>query len=206
VNRSRSFYYSEQQHPTGVSSHQRTGLRRAVFLDRDGTLNMERGYLTDPAELVLYHGAGLAVRQLNSNGWLVVVLTNQSAIGRGLLSVERLEQVQSVLRQELAKADAFYDAFYYCPHIPKDNCDCRKPKPGLLLQAAVDLSIDLSGSFMIGDKLSDIEAGHLAGCKSILVLTGQGKKNQKSKTGVLSVPDSIQDDVLSAVNWIKNNT
>jgi D-glycero-D-manno-heptose 1,7-bisphosphate phosphatase len=178
----------------------------SVFLDRDGTLNIERGYITDPRAIELYPGAAKALRMLNSMGYLTIIISNQSAIGQGLMTTERFEEVNEALWKLLKQSNAYYNAFYYCPHIPSDKCDCRKPKPGLILQAALDLNIDLARSYMIGDKLSDIEAGFASGCKTILVLTGHGEKTwQEIKNGQAPQPDFVANTLHEAVLWIRDS-
>jgi D-glycero-D-manno-heptose 1,7-bisphosphate phosphatase len=158
-------------------------LRPAVFLDRDGVLIEEVGYLADPCQVVLIPGAGPAIASLNRAGIPVVVVTNQAGIARGYLSESRLAEIHGRLEALLAAEGARIDAIYYCPHHPTDGvapyrlqCSCRKPQPGMLLQAATDLGIDLPRSSMIGDKAVDLEAGARAGCRPILVKTGYGRE------------------------------
>lgn len=148
--------------------------RPAAFLDRDGVLNVEVGYLDDPARVRLQWGSAAAVRELNDAGWLVIVVTNQSGVSRGYYTVETVEAIHRELRRRLHAAGARVDAIYYCPHQPDDQCHCRKPEPHMLLEAARSLGVDLAKSWMIGDKASDIEAGQRAGCRTALVLTGYG--------------------------------
>jgi D-glycero-D-manno-heptose 1,7-bisphosphate phosphatase len=155
--------------------------RPAVFLDRDGVLIEEVGYLADPRQVVLIPGAGAAVAAINRAGIPVVLVTNQAGIARGYLSEARLAEIHQRLSALLAEEGGKIDAIYYCPHHPTEGiapyrlqCSCRKPQPGMLLQAATELAVDLPRSTMIGDKLSDLEAGVRAGCRSILVRTGYG--------------------------------
>lgn len=156
-------------------------MKRAVFLDRDGTINEEKDYLHRIEDFVFIPGAVEALRRLHHAGFFLVVVTNQSGVARGYFDLSAVERLHRHLEEELARAGARIDAFYLCPHHPEEgvgdyriDCDCRKGRPGMLLQAARDHDIDLSSSFMIGDKLSDIEAGKAAGCRSLLVLTGYG--------------------------------
>ena len=142
---------------------------RAVFLDRDGTIARDVPYCSRPEDLELLPGVGEAIRLLNEHGFMVVIITNQSGIARGYFTEEMLERIHQKLKNDLAKSGAHVDAIYYCPHHPNDDCNCRKPKPGLALQAAEEHHIDLTRSFFIGDLLQDIEAGHLAGGKTVLV-------------------------------------
>lgn len=155
--------------------------RDAVFLDRDGTLIEEVHYLARPEQVRLIPGAAEAVRRLNHLGVLVVVVTNQAGVARGYFPESRVAEVHAHLAMLLAEQGARVDAFYFCPHHPTEGagayrvaCDCRKPRPGMLLAAARDLDIDLSRSWMIGDKPCDAEAGRAAGCRSVLVRTGHG--------------------------------
>jgi D-glycero-D-manno-heptose 1,7-bisphosphate phosphatase len=178
-------------------------LSRAVFLDRDGTLNIDRGYIVEPSEIELYPNAGAVLQMLNSKGYLVIIISNQSAIGRGLMTEKQFEKVNQAIWDLLRQSNAYYDALYYCPHIPNDKCECRKPKPGLIFQAALDFNSDLSASYVIGDKLSDIEAGQCAGCKTILIRTGFGKESEKAM-GLVN-PDCIQDNLTDALAWISKH-
>ena len=149
--------------------------QKAVFLDRDGTLNRYAGFITRPEQLELLPGAAEGVRAINRSGYLAIVVTNQPVIARGECSFETLQEIHDKLETELGREGAFLDAIYLCPHHPdrgfegerpefKIDCDCRKPKPGLLLRAAQDFNIDLSGSIMIGDGERDVQAGINAGC------------------------------------------
>lgn len=157
--------------------------REAVFLDRDGTLIEEVHYLSEPDQVRLIPGAADAVRKLNDAGVLVIVVTNQAGVARGYFPESRVAAVHERLSALLEECGAKIDAFYYCPHHPTEGigayrvaCDCRKPKPGMLLTAARDFDIDLARSWMIGDKPGDAEAGAAAGCRTILVRTGHGKE------------------------------
>lgn len=155
--------------------------QKAVFLDRDGTVNEEVQYLSSISDFRFIAGVPEALRRLKEAGFLLVVVTNQSGIGRGYYDEVALASLHAHMHAELAVYGASIDACYFCPHHPehalgdyRQECGCRKPLPGMLQQAAEDLGIDLASSFMIGDKLSDIEAGINAGCTSLLVLTGYG--------------------------------
>lgn len=154
--------------------------QKCIFLDRDGTLNVYKGFLTDIEELELIPGTAEALKCINSSEYLAIVITNQPVIARGECSVQELEEIHNKLETLLGKEGAYIDALYYCPHHPdkgfegerpeyKIECGCRKPKPGMLLKAAEDYNIDLSQSIMIGDGKNDMEAGKTAGCQTILV-------------------------------------
>lgn len=155
-------------------------MERAVFFDRDGTLIHDRHYMADPDQVVLLPGAIELLSRLNAQNFLIVVVSNQSGIQRGLITPDQARAVHERFTALLRDAGIQIAAVLYCPHGPEENCDCRKPKAGLLTQAAGNLRIDLTGSYMVGDKLSDCEAGHRAGCRSILI-------DWKGQTG----PDSI---------------
>ncbi len=185
--------------------------RKAIFLDRDGTINVEpnieQGYILHPKEIELNPMAGEAIRVLNDQGILTIVITNQAAIDKKLLSERQFEKINTKLWKELSKSGARYDALYYCPHSPSitPNCCCRKPKPGLIFQAAVDYGINLADSFMIGDKLTDIEAGHLSGCKTILLLSGFGVDSQKKLANYSGErPNFICENLKEAVTWLSS--
>lgn len=148
--------------------------RKAILCDRDGTLVRDVGYLTRPDQVELLTGAAAGLRQLRYYGYLLVIVSNQSGIGRGLVIREQVDLVNRRVQELLADSGCMPDANYYCPHLREDKCDCRKPKPGLLPVAARDLSIDLSRSWMIGDKQIDIEAGRRASCRATLVDSSKG--------------------------------
>ena len=156
--------------------------REAVFLDRDGTIIEEVNYLSSPELVRLIPGAAGAIRTWNDAGVLVVVVTNQAGVARGYFPESRVREVHEHLSELLAEHGAHIDAYFHCPHHPTEGvgeyrvaCNCRKPKPGLLLTASRELDIDLSRSWMIGDKLCDAEAGAAAGCRTMLVRTGHGR-------------------------------
>lgn len=152
-------------------------LRKAVFLDRDGVINKERSdYVKTMEELIILDVAD-PIKKLKDNDFLVVVITNQSAVNRGLTSHQNIEKIHSAIQEYLKKKGTQIDAFYYCPHRPDENCNCRKPKPGLLKKATSDLKIDLKSSWMIGNRDSDMEAAQLVGCKSIKITGNSGLKD-----------------------------
>lgn len=185
--------------------------RPAVFLDRDGTINTEVHYLSRPDQLELLPTVAETISRLNTMGIAVVVVTNQAGIARGYFSELILADVHEHLRQLLSEQNAMLDAIYYCPHHPTEglggyriDCHCRKPKPGMLSQAARELGIDLSRSLMIGDRESDLRAGANAGCCTALVLTGYGEETSKTidlrAHGAIGIFRSIADAVDGWMN------
>ena len=160
---------------------------KAVFLDRDGTIAKDVHYCSRPEDFELFPNTAKAIRLLNEHGFKVMVVTNQSGIARGYFTEEMLANIHEKMKRELAKEGAWVDAIYYCPHHPEDNCECRKPKPKLVLQAAKDFDIDLGQSFVVGDLQMDIELGRVLGCKTILI--------SKDET---TDPDAVASDLLEA--------
>jgi D-glycero-D-manno-heptose 1,7-bisphosphate phosphatase len=180
--------------------------KKAVFLDRDGTINVERESLHKVEDFALLDGATEAIRRLRDAGFLVIVVTNQSGVARGYFGMDEVETLHRHLQSELARIGTQIDAFYICPHHPKEGmgafrceCDCRKGKPGMLLQAAREHGIDLGRSYMVGDKVADVEAGLAAGCHPLLVLTGHGAKEAEALPPgrAETVPD-----LAAAAEWI----
>lgn len=185
-------------------------LKPAVFLDRDGTINEEMGYLNHESRLILLPGAARAIKRLNQAGWPVVVVSNQSGLARGYFSPELLELIHKRLLELLAREGARLDGWYYCPHHQQGqrpelaiDCDCRKPKPGLFKRAAADLSLDLSASVMVGDRLGDIEAARNIGARAVIVLTGYGRGEVEYELPRRPLkPDFIAAGLPEAVDWI----
>jgi D-glycero-D-manno-heptose 1,7-bisphosphate phosphatase len=177
-------------------------MQRAIFLDRDGTLNEEVGYLRSFDQFRLYPDVAAAIRRLNDAGWLTILVTNQSGIARGYLSEGFLHDLHQRLRDELAtQAGARIDAIYFCPHLPP--CECRKPLPGLLLQAASEWPIDLPSSYVIGDRYRDLAAGFAVGAEGILVQTGYGREELAGKYATWDRPPRlIAETLYDAVEWI----
>ncbi|MFN8533266.1 MAG: D-glycero-beta-D-manno-heptose 1,7-bisphosphate 7-phosphatase [Dehalococcoidia bacterium] len=149
-------------------------MKPALFLDRDGTVNVEVNYLNRPEDLVLIDGAAEAIGAAQRFGWAAVVITNQAGVGRGYFSAETLERIHEKLIADLASRGVALDGIYACIHHPNDGCACRKPEPGMILAAADALGIDPLRSWMIGDRATDLDAGRRAGCRTALVLTGYG--------------------------------
>jgi len=182
--------------------------RPAVFLDRDGTLSEERGYI-DRLELIeIFPWTSDAIRLLNRAGFVVVVVTNQSAIGRGIIDLPFLQTVHDAFDRHLARSGARVDRYYYCPHHPDARlpeyrmvCRCRKPGPGMIEQATTELELDPSRSFMVGDRLIDVACGHAAGIRSLLVRSGHSAHTGDAPPG-LSEPDAILNNLMEAVGWI----
>jgi D-glycero-D-manno-heptose 1,7-bisphosphate phosphatase len=185
-------------------------MNRAVFLDRDGTVTEEVGYLTSLDMLKLIRGAGAAIKRLNEAGYKVVLVTNQSGVARGYFPESLVDDAHSLLRRMLLEDGAQLDGIYYCPHHPTAGtttytivCDCRKPETGLLDRAAKDLAIDLEQSFMVGDKWSDVELGRRAGMRSILVRTGFSPDDPGNRRPAhTGDPDLMAHDLAEAVQWI----
>ena len=183
--------------------------RPAVFIDRDGTLTEEVGYVNHPSRLQLLPRAGEAIRRLNAAGVAAVVVTNQTGIARGYFSESVLHAVNESLRAQLARVGARLDGFYACLHHPSEGeapyraqCECRKPKPGLLLRAAEELGLDLARSTMVGDKASDLVAARTVGAGAVLVLTGYGRGEWEYRRERFEVqPDHVAADLLDAVDW-----
>ena len=181
-------------------------MQKAVFLDRDGTIIEDIGYLSDICQIRILPGAVEAIRSLNDNGFKVIIVTNQAGVARGYFTEFRANEINEKLLQLLAGQGSIVEKIYYCPHHIdgivekyKKECNCRKPNPGMILQAAKELDIDINNSFMIGDKSSDSEAGRRAGCRTIVV--GGGIDHQEME--VLSQPaDHIATDLLEAVKWM----
>jgi D-glycero-D-manno-heptose 1,7-bisphosphate phosphatase len=177
----------------------------AIFLDRDGTINEEVGYLDSLEKLKIIPEAFEAIRLINQNDMKAVVITNQSGVARGLFSEEFVQTVHALIQKQLKARKAFIDAFYHCPHHPTEGqgvylqtCNCRKPAPGLLFKASDEMEIDLGRSYMIGDMPKDIETAKRVGAKSILVRTGYGQKHRAFDVE----PDYIAGNILDAVRWI----
>ena len=149
-------------------------MTKAIFLDRDGVINQERkDYVKNIEEFIIFESVHDAITLIKNHNFLVIIITNQSAVNRKLLTIENLDKIHEKLQNYLKMHDTSFDHVYFCPHMPKENCDCRKPKPGLIIQAKNDFKIDLSQSFMIGDSQTDVQAAESAGCKGILLKQNQ---------------------------------
>lgn len=186
--------------------------RPAVFLDRDGTLIEERGYLDRLDMLQVFPWSADAVRLLRRAGFATVVVTNQAAVGRGLIDEPFLARVHEALDARLALGGATIDRYYHCPHLPdaeleryRATCDCRKPRPGMILQACRDLDLDPARSFMVGDRWLDVQCGVAAGVRGLLLRTGHGQREAASAPeGVRA--DAILNNLMEAAGWILRNS
>ncbi len=181
-------------------------VKRAVFLDRDGTLLEEGNYVDRLDRLVFFPYTVDAIRCLNEAGFAVVIVTNQSGVARGMYPESFVAEAHRFIDERLHAGGARIDAYYYCPHHPegtvaalRQECECRKPKPGQLLQAASELDLDLRRSFMVGDRWKDIEAGKAVGARTILVRTGYGREAEGTNG---SHGTDVVDNLMQAVSWI----
>jgi D-glycero-D-manno-heptose 1,7-bisphosphate phosphatase len=183
---------------------------RAIFLDRDGTLNEEDGYITSPERFRLYSFAAEAVRLINQSGWKAIVLTNQSGVARDYFTETTLIEIHEQMKESLRLQGARIDAIYYCPHHPdygpplyRLDCDCRKPRPGLAERAARDFNLDLNRCYVIGDRYRDIETGHAVGARGVLVMTGYGRgEYEADRERWARQSDHVAEDLLDAVKLI----
>ncbi|RLJ04029.1 MAG: D,D-heptose 1,7-bisphosphate phosphatase [Candidatus Aenigmatarchaeota archaeon] len=185
-------------------------MRPAVFIDRDGTINEQRGYINHISQFVLLPGVGKAISLLNKNNHTVVLTSNQSGVARGYFPIQLVKEIHELMAQNLAKDNAYIDRIYFCPHHPDGvvpeysrKCDCRKPNTGFIKKAKAELDIEMETSYVIGDRLLDIEFAHNANLPGILVLTGYGKGELKYSMPHKSItPVYVAKDLLSAVKWI----
>lgn len=192
--------------------HKRAGLSngRGVFIDRDGTLTEEVGYVNHPSRLRLIDGSSKAIGLLNTHDIPVILTTNQAGVARGYFTEGILKETHRRLSELLASEGDHLDGIYYCPHHPsvgehpyKKDCDCRKPRPGLILTASRELNVTVEGSYCIGDKITDIEMGKSLNMKGIFVLTGYGLGEWTYQRENWNVkPDFIAENLLNAVEWI----
>jgi D,D-heptose 1,7-bisphosphate phosphatase len=185
--------------------------KKAVFLDRDGTINEDPGYLGDASKLVLYPDAGQVLYKLkNIYNFLLIVISNQSGVARGLITESDVASVNNEINQKLSNFNVKIDAFYYCPFHPqingKEKSICRKPSPKMIFDASKDFDIDLSKSYLIGDSVSDMQAGINAGVKSILVKTGYGSESISILQNENDLPSFIAENLTAAYNFIINDS
>ncbi|VAV83234.1 D-glycero-beta-D-manno-heptose-1,7-bisphosphate 7-phosphatase [hydrothermal vent metagenome] len=176
--------------------------RAVVYLDRDGTINHDPGYLSNPDDVVLLEGAAKAIKTLNDSGIKAIVISNQSAIGRGYFTERELFAVNARVSEIIKDGGGALDAIYYCPHRPDAGCGCRKPRTGLIEQAAAEHHLEGLPAYFVGDKVSDMGAARGAGAKAVMVLTGYGSEELKKLD---SQPDFVARDLTVAVSWIIND-
>ena len=184
--------------------------RRAVFIDRDGTISEEVGYVNHPSRYRVFHYSAEAVRMLNGAGWLAILITNQAGVARGYFAESVIAEVHGLLAGELERGGARLDAVYYCPHHPsvgeppyRQACDCRKPLPGLVRRAAAEFDIDLAASWMVGDRYGDVEFARNAGVRPALVLSGYGRGEwEYQRAAWRHEPELVADNLLEAVREI----
>ncbi|MFH0702665.1 MAG: HAD family hydrolase [bacterium] len=184
--------------------------RPTVFLDRDGTLIEEVGYIKDIKDIKFIGKAVESIKKLNEHNILVILISNQSGIARGYFKETDVENINNRIKELLTEKDAYLDGIYYCPHHPdgivkefSKDCDCRKPKAGLIYQALNDFQeIDLKKAYVIGDKATDIELARNVGCKGILLKTGYGSEVIQGKYQNYTEPDYIADNIEGSVEWI----
>jgi histidinol-phosphate phosphatase family protein len=170
-------------------------MRRAIFIDKDGTLIPDIPFNTDPARISYTPGAGQALRNLHNHGFAIILISNQPGVARGLFNATALDEVSARINDIALSFGFQFTAFYYCIHDARDNCSCRKPKPGLLQNAATEHGIDPSASWMVGDILNDVEAGHEAGCRSILVDNGGETEWQIKRSRIPEYICSTMEDI-----------
>ncbi len=193
-------------------------MNKAVFLDRDGTINEEMGYINHISRFVIFDFVPEAIRILNEGGFKVVVVTNQSGVARGYFDEQLVKEVHKKLIEKVEQAGAHIDGIYYCPHHPREgkppyrlDCECRKPKTGMIQKAKDALNIDINRSFIIGDRYKDVEFGYKAGLRPVMVLTGYGRgEYMYQQKQWQRMPEKICANLLEAVQWIikqdeKNN-
>lgn len=177
--------------------------RWGVFLDRDGTLVPDVGYARDPGQLVLYRGTGAALRKLQKAGAVLIVVSNQSVVARGLLDLEGLERMNVRLMSLMKRAGVTLSAVYNCPHHPDIDgpCDCRKPEPGMIKKGLDTFKLTPSECFIVGDHATDLEAGRRVGMRTIHILTGHGRRHRNAIRSS-GVADALVRDIAGAADWI----
>ena len=182
-------------------------LKKVVFLDRDGTINRDSSdYIKSREEFEFLSGSLAAIKNLTLNGFVSIVITNQSAVPRNLISLRELESVHNMLTATVALAGGEIKDIFYCPHMPEDGCDCRKPEPGLIHQARKKYAIDLSAAVMVGDCAKDIECARRAGCdRAVLVKSGKEDDVEDELKTRQIFPDYVAEDLLDAAKWIISN-
>ncbi len=185
-------------------------MNRAIFMDRDGTVSYEIGYVNHPDRFKIFPFSGRAIQMINASPFLAILVTNQAGVARGYFTEDLVPEVHKRLEEQLAEEGAYLDAIYYCPHHPRGvvkeyaiDCPCRKPKPGMLYKARDEFDIDLENSYVIGDKITDIELARNVGATGIFVLTGYGLGEYTYQRDSWKVePDYIAKNLFDAVSWI----
>lgn len=177
-------------------------MHKAVFMDRDGTVSEEVGYMYHAGLYKPFPWAGPAIRKINESGMKAILITNQSGVGRGYFDERSVAEVHDILRAELASHGAELNAIYVCIHRPEAGCSCRKPNPGMLLRAQQELNIDLTASYVIGDKQLDVETAYGVGAKAILVLTGYGRAERQQFLAHDHQPHLVAENLMVAVDAI----
>lgn len=189
-------------------------MKPAVFMDRDGTINEQMGYINHISRFVMLEGVADAIRLLNTHGFLSIVVSNQSGVARGYFPMELVHKTNRYMEERLAAEHALIDAIYFCPHYPKGtiarysiDCNCRKPRPGLVEKACRRFDIDMKNSFVIGDRSTDMELAYRCGLKGILVKTGYGRGEMEYIIAHSPYqPVHVAEDLLDAVKWILHYT
>ena len=176
-------------------------MNKAVFLDRDGTINIDHGYVHEIEKFQFIPGAKDALKILQEHKFKLIIITSQSGIGRGYYKEEDYHALMKYMFEELKKQGIKIEAAYFCPHAPDAGCKCRKPQPTLINKAAEDFNIDLKESYVVGDKTADVKIGELAGCKAVLVKTGKAGQDKAFKIN----PDFTAKDLNEAAKWIIKN-
>jgi histidinol-phosphate phosphatase family protein len=174
-------------------------MNKAVFFDRDGTIARDVHFCRRPEDFSLFPETPAVMKTLRRHGFKVIIITNQSGIGRGYFDEATLEIIHEKMKADLAREGARLDGVYYCPHHPDDNCACRKPKPALILHAAADLDIDLKSSFMVGDQLKDVVSGQAAGCNTILI--GRPEAGSKGAAVPGAIVSGLTDIIDIILKW-----
>lgn len=179
---------------------------KAVFVDRDGTINIDMHYLDDPDKFEMYPGVGEGIKKLKDSGFKIIVITNQSGIVRGYFTEKQLTNIHERMKKEFQEFDVVPDGIYYCPHHPDENCNCRKPSTGLFEKAIKEHNIDVKKSYMLGDKILDVGAGKKIGARTILIPEPYMREEILSKKNEWEYnPDYTADDFMGAVEWILRN-
>ena len=171
-------------------------------MDRDGTVSEEIGYMYHTHLYKPFPWTGPAIRKINDSGMKAVLITNQSGVERGYFDESLVHEVHEILQAELARYSGHLDGIYFCPHHPETGCDCRKPRPGMLLRAQQEMGIDLSQSFMVGDRYLDVDVAYAAGARSVLVMTGNGRAEHEKYKALRQQPHFVAENLLVAVESI----